>query len=98
MPSCTNMLVVISLEHGVSTLLAEVVRLKQVVNMVRPAADERTVCYLLHGVLQGTNSAECQTACGQWFALCLPDTPLAPSQRTTSRWRTYRGSAEAPSY
>jgi hypothetical protein len=62
---CTSMRVVDSLEHGVSTFLAEVVRLKQVVDVVRHAADERTVCYLLDEILQGTNSAERQIAVRQ---------------------------------
>ena len=62
---CTSMRVVDSLEQGVSTFLAEVLRLKQVVDVVRQAADERTVCYLLDEILQGTNSAERQIAVRQ---------------------------------
>jgi DNA mismatch repair ATPase MutS len=65
MPSlelCTSMRVVDSLERGVSTFFAEVVRLKQVVDVVRQAADEHIVCYLLDEILQGTNSAERQIA------------------------------------
>jgi hypothetical protein len=62
---CTSMRVVDSLESGVSTFLAEVVRLKQVVDMVRQADDARTVCYLLDEILQGTNSAERQIAVRQ---------------------------------
>ena len=62
---CTSMRVVDSLERGVSTFLAEVVRLKQVVDVVRQADAERTVCYLLDEILQGTNSAERQIAVRQ---------------------------------
>ncbi|HEY1293964.1 MAG TPA: hypothetical protein VGJ60_12860 [Chloroflexota bacterium] len=62
---CTSMRVVDSLERGVSTFLAEVVRLKQVVDVVRDANDARTVCYLLDEVLQGTNSAERRIAVRQ---------------------------------
>jgi hypothetical protein len=62
---CTSMRVVDSLERGVSTFLAEVVRLKQVVDVVREADDARTACYLLDEILQGTNSAERQIAVRQ---------------------------------
>jgi MutS domain V len=59
---CTSMRVVDSLERGVSTFLAELVRLKQVVDVARQAEVERIVCYLLDEILQGTNSAERQIA------------------------------------
>jgi len=63
---CTSMRVVDSLERGVSTFLAEVMRLKQVVDVARHASDgERCVCYLLDEILQGTNSAERQIAVRQ---------------------------------
>ncbi|MBV9579263.1 MAG: hypothetical protein JO057_11810 [Chloroflexi bacterium] len=62
---CTSMRVVDSLERGVSTFLAEVMRLKQIVDVARQAAGERTVCYLLDEILQGTNSAERQIAVRQ---------------------------------
>ncbi len=56
---CTSMRVVDSLERGLSTFFAEVMRLKQVVDVVRlEAGDSRMVCYLLDEILQGTNSAE----------------------------------------
>jgi hypothetical protein len=58
---CTSMRVVDSLERGVSTFLAEVLRLKQVVNTARADGD-RTVCFLLDEILQGTNTAERQIA------------------------------------
>jgi hypothetical protein len=63
---CTSMRVVDSLERGVSTFLAEVMRLKQVVDAAREeSADKPTVCYLLDEILQGTNSAERQIAVRQ---------------------------------
>jgi hypothetical protein len=68
---CTSMRVVDSLERGVSTFLAEVMRLKQVVDVVRQTADERTVCYLLDEILQGTNSAERQIAVRQVLRFLL---------------------------
>jgi hypothetical protein len=74
MPSldlCTSMRVVDSLQHGVSTFFAELVRLKQVVDVVRRAGSERTVCYLLDEILQGTNSAERQIAVRQVIRFLL---------------------------
>jgi hypothetical protein len=63
---CTSMRVVDSLERGVSTFLAEVMRLKQVVDVARDESNaDRTVCYLLDEILQGTNSAERQIAVRQ---------------------------------
>ena len=59
---CTSMRVVDSLERGVSTFLAEVLRLKHVVDTARDEPAERTVCYLLDEILQGTNTAERQIA------------------------------------
>lgn len=58
----TSMRVADSLERGVSTFLAEVLRLKQVVDLARVDAGDRTVCYLLDEILQGTNTAERQIA------------------------------------
>jgi hypothetical protein len=55
----TSMRVVDSLERGVSTFLAEVLRLKQVVDAAR---GDRPLCYLLDEILQGTNTAERQIA------------------------------------
>jgi hypothetical protein len=68
---CTSMRAVDSLEHGVSTFLAEVVRLKHVVDVARQADDERIVCYLLDEILQGTNSAERQIAVRQVIRFLL---------------------------
>jgi hypothetical protein len=55
---CTTMRVVDSLERGVSTFLAEVLRLKQVVDAARADHAGRSLCYLLDEILQGTNTAE----------------------------------------
>jgi hypothetical protein len=63
---CTSMRVVDSLERGVSTFLAEVLRLKQVVEAARAAhAQDATMCFLLDEILQGTNTAERQIAARQ---------------------------------
>ena len=51
--------------------LAEVMRLKQVVDVTRQASAERTVCYLLDEILQGTNSAERQIAVRQVIRFLL---------------------------
>jgi DNA mismatch repair ATPase MutS len=50
-----------SLAKGVSFFMAELQRLKAVVNAAQ-AADERPVLYLLDEILQGTNTAERQIA------------------------------------
>ena len=54
----TSMRVVDSLEGGVSTFLAEVLRLKQVVDAARSdgGGSQRSVCFLLDEILQGTNT------------------------------------------
>ncbi|MGI9148212.1 MAG: MutS-related protein, partial [Chloroflexota bacterium] len=59
---CTSMRVVDSLERGVSTFLAEVLRLKQVVDAARAPDVGQTRCYLLDEILQGTNTADRQIA------------------------------------
>jgi hypothetical protein len=59
---CTSMRVVDSLERGVSTFLAEVLRLKQVVDFASAKNGDFTFCYLLDEILQGTNTAERQIA------------------------------------
>jgi MutS-like protein len=56
----TSMRVADSLEQGVSTFLAEVQRLKQIVDAA--ATDGPLLVYLLDEVLQGTNTAERQVA------------------------------------
>ena len=68
---CTSMRVVDSLERGVSTFFAEVMRLKDVVEVARQATSGRTVCYLLDEILQGTNSAERQIAVRQVIGFLL---------------------------
>jgi len=57
----TTMRVEDSLAHGVSFFLAELQRLKQVVDAADNATD-RPVLYLLDEILQGTNTAERQIA------------------------------------
>jgi energy-coupling factor transporter ATP-binding protein EcfA2 len=51
-----------SLERGVSFFMAELQRLKQVVDAARTQDLERPVFYLLDEILQGTNTAERQIA------------------------------------
>ncbi len=60
----TSMRIQDSLERGVSYFMAELQRLKQVVDAARPAArrDGRAVLYLLDEILQGTNTLERQVA------------------------------------
>ncbi len=57
----TTMRVEDSLAHGVSFFLAELQRLKQVIDAA-DAATDRPVLYLLDEILQGTNTAERQIA------------------------------------
>ncbi|MDQ3995514.1 MAG: hypothetical protein M3303_00685 [Gemmatimonadota bacterium] len=55
----TSMRIRDSLERGVSYFMAEVLRLKQVIDATRaPAGPPRTVLYLFDEMLQGTNAAE----------------------------------------
>jgi hypothetical protein len=68
---CTSMRVVDSLERGVSTFLAEVLRLKQVVDTARRVDAGPPVCFLLDEVLQGTNTAERQIAARQVIRFLL---------------------------
>lgn len=51
-----------SLERGVSFFMAELQRLKQVVDAARTQDQERPAFYLLDEILQGTNTAERQIA------------------------------------
>ncbi|HKG24822.1 MAG TPA: hypothetical protein VKB09_04195 [Thermomicrobiales bacterium] len=52
-----------SLERGVSFFMAELLRLKQIVDAARAAnPDDRRLFYLLDEILQGTNTAERQIA------------------------------------
>jgi hypothetical protein len=60
---CTSMHVEDSLERGVSYFMAELQRLKGVVDAARDAAGgERRLLFLLDEILQGTNTAERQIA------------------------------------
>jgi hypothetical protein len=55
----TSMRIRDSLEMGVSYFMAEVLRLKQVIDATRsPAPEPRMVLYLFDEILQGTNAAE----------------------------------------
>lgn len=58
----TSVVVEDSLEEGVSFFMAELLRLKQVVDTARRPPPGRAVLYLLDEVLRGTNSAERQVA------------------------------------
>ncbi len=60
----TSMRVVDSLERGISHFMAELERLKEIVDAARrvETTDGRTLLYLVDEVLQGTNSAERQVA------------------------------------
>ncbi len=58
----TSVVVEDSLEDGVSFFMAELLRLKEVVEAARRPSPGRTVLYLLDEVLRGTNSAERQVA------------------------------------
>ncbi len=58
----TSVVVEDSLEEGVSFFMAELLRLKRVVDAARRPAPGKTVLYLLDEVLRGTNSAERQVA------------------------------------
>jgi hypothetical protein len=59
----TSMRIADSLERGVSYFLAELRRMKRIVEAAQEATDDTgLVCYLLDEVLQGTNTAERQVA------------------------------------
>jgi len=59
----TSMMVGDSLEDGVSRFMAELLRLREVVDAARHASDEAApVVYLLDEILQGTNTAERRVA------------------------------------
>jgi hypothetical protein len=54
----TSMRIRDSLERGVSYFMAEVLRLRQIVETARAASEGRLVMYLFDEMLQGTNAAE----------------------------------------
>jgi len=59
----TSVRITDSLEAGVSYYMAELLRLKQVVDAaLNPAPDGRRICYLLDEILSGTNTGERQIA------------------------------------
>lgn len=64
----TSMRVQDSLEHGVSLFLAELVRIKQVIDAAASAPPHQRVLYLLDEILLGTNTAERQIAVRQIIA------------------------------
>ncbi len=87
-----------SLEHGVSRYMAELLRLKDIVDAARgAAAGEPKVLYLLDEILQGTNTAERQIAarrvisflvqCGAIGAVTTHDLTLVDSPELRDRAR-----------
>ena len=59
----TSVRIVDSLEAGVSYYMAELLRLKQIVDAaLQPDGSGRTICYLLDEILSGTNTSERQIA------------------------------------
>ncbi|HEX5438416.1 MAG TPA: MutS family DNA mismatch repair protein [Gemmatimonadaceae bacterium] len=58
----TSIRVADSLEQGISLFMAELMRLKQIVDAARNASAERPLLYLLDEILHGTNTAERQVA------------------------------------
>jgi hypothetical protein len=67
----TSMRVSDSLERGVSYFMAELQRLKHVVDAALAARDDRLILYLLDEILQGTNTAERQVAARRIIRLLL---------------------------
>lgn len=68
----TSVRIVDSLEQGVSYYMAELLRLKQVVDAVLgPRSDDRIVCYLLDEILSGTNTGERQIAARRIISLLV---------------------------
>ncbi|PDV97082.1 MutS family DNA mismatch repair protein [Candidatus Chloroploca asiatica] len=61
----TSMRVQDSLARGVSYFMAELQRLKQIVDLARTRPDEHLVCFLLDEILHGTNSTERLIAAAQ---------------------------------
>lgn len=68
----TSVRIVDSLEQGVSYYMAELLRLKQIVDAaLSPRSDGRTICYLLDEILSGTNTGERQIAARRIISLLL---------------------------
>lgn len=67
----TSMRVHDSLAEGVSLFMAELRRVRQIVDAARSAAEERTVLYLLDEPLHGTNVADRRVAVGRVLGLLV---------------------------
>ncbi len=72
----TTMRVSDSLEAGLSHFMAELQRLKRVVQAAEAARDSRAVLYLLDDILQGTNTAERQIAARKIIAHLLAENAI----------------------
>lgn len=68
----TSVRIVDSLEMGVSYYMAELLRLKQIVDASHtPQPDGRIICFLLDEILSGTNTAERQIAARRIISLLI---------------------------
>ncbi len=68
----TSVRITDSLEAGISYYMAELLRLKQIVDAaLEPPTDGRTVCFLLDEILSGTNTGERQIAARRIIDLLL---------------------------
>jgi ABC-type multidrug transport system fused ATPase/permease subunit len=68
----TSVRIVDSLEAGISYYMAELLRLKQVVDAaLADTSDERTICFLLDEILSGTNTGERQIAARRIISLLV---------------------------
>ncbi len=68
----TSVRITDSLEMGVSYYMAELLRLKQIVDASQtPQPDERIICFLLDEILSGTNTAERQIAARRIISLLI---------------------------
>lgn len=68
----TSVRIVDSLEAGISYYMAELLRLKQIVDAaMEPGRHERTVCFLLDEILSGTNTGERQIAARRIIELLI---------------------------
>jgi hypothetical protein len=68
----TSVRIVDSLEAGISYYMAELLRLKQIVDAaLDDAPHDRTICYLLDEILSGTNTGERQIAARRIISLLV---------------------------
>ncbi len=68
----TSVRIADSLEMGVSYYMAELLRLKQIVDASKtPQPDDRIICFLLDEILSGTNTAERQIAARRIISLLI---------------------------